>query len=129
MFGKGNKGQSDRKSGIEEQQGRSELSNRAEPKYSHPKILLLDMGDEVEAALREAGYAVSVGSFGRPYKVPRCDELEPVIINGAFPRNFSEQEIIVIDLEPAEPLDGPEGEKHTSPGEDDWWASVLSAVI
>ncbi len=98
------------------------------PRYPRPKILLIDMRDESEAVLKAEGYNVRSGSFGVPYQVPKNDTFEPVIINGLVP-NFTEQEIIVIDLAPAKPLPWPKGEKHTSPGEPDWWASCTNGII
>ena len=98
------------------------------PRYPRPKILLIDMRDESEAVLKAEGYNVRSGSFGVPYQVPKNDTFEPVIINGQVPI-FTEQEIIVIDLAPAKPLPWPKGEKHTSPGERDWWASCTNGII
>ncbi|MEQ9623157.1 hypothetical protein [Coleofasciculus chthonoplastes] len=103
----------------------------AEPvlKYPQPKILLLDMEEEAEKRLKAVGYHVTVGSFGRPYKVDKSDNVQPIITNEHLPWNLSEQEIVVIDLLPNELLDQVQGEKHTSPGENDWWASCSEGVI
>jgi hypothetical protein len=98
-------------------------------KYPQPKILLIDMDRETETVLKSAGYNVSVGSFGNPYKVHQNDSFFPVIANGSLPKNTSEQEIIVIDLAPYEILENPIGEKHVSMGEKDWWASCSIGFI
>lgn len=99
------------------------------PKYPQPKILLLDMQEETKTLLKAAGYQITVGSFGVPYKVAQCDDLAPVITNDDLPWNFAEQEIVVIDLLPNTIADKPIGEKRTSPGSHDWWASCNQGVI
>jgi hypothetical protein len=98
-------------------------------KYPQPKILLLDMNNDVEVGLKEAGYNISTGSLGIPYKVPKSDKYLPVITNGDIPGDFAEQEIVIINLLPNDLLDGPKGEKITSDGENDWWASCRSGRI
>lgn len=98
-------------------------------KYPTPKILLVDMKDETETVLKAEGYNVTTASFGIPYRVPMEDKFVPVIVNGNFPGNFTEQEIVVIDLIPAQALPGPKGGKNTSPGETDWWASCNRGIV
>ena|SRR5215211_2549333 len=93
-----------------------------QPKYPKPKILLLDLESEVESILKDAGYNVTSGSFGVPYKVPRYDSRSPVIPNGSLP-NFTEQEVVVMNLMSGNEMEEPSGEKLTSFGEPDWWAS------
>ncbi|MHC4864070.1 MAG: hypothetical protein ACYTEX_08305 [Planctomycetota bacterium] len=97
-------------------------------KYPRPKILLIDLKDQSKERLVGEGYNVSEGTFGTPYNVRKADGYEPVIPNGSL-SNFTEQEIIVIDLVPAKPLDGPVGEKTVSEGKKDWWASCSVGVI
>ena len=97
-------------------------------KYDKPKILLIDTPEEATNALLNQGYNVSTGSFGNPYKVTQNDSYKPVICNHKLP-NVTEQEIIIIDLEEPEILKEPKGEKHTSDGENDWWASCNQGVI
>lgn len=99
------------------------------PKWTHPKILLIDMEREAEAFLKAEGYNVSTGSFGIPYKVPKTDNLEPVIMSGYRLPNYTEQEIIIIDLEPAKASEQPDNEKDTSDGQNDWWASCSNGII
>lgn len=98
------------------------------PKYPKPKILLIDLKDDTEALLRKAGYNVSSGSFGIPYRVPRSDEFQPVIPNGQL-ADVEEQEVIFIDLLAGDALAQPKGEKVTSEGENDWWASCSMGLI
>jgi hypothetical protein len=97
-------------------------------KYPRPKIFLIDLKDETESVLKAEGYNVTVGSFGAPYKVTMSDSYLPVIPKGNLP-NYTEQEIVVIDLIPPLQREGPLGEKLTSQGETDWWASCSSGVI
>ena len=99
------------------------------PKYPQPKILLIDLEDEVEKVLKVEGYNVLTGSFGTPYRVEKRDGFEPVIINGSLPPNYAEQEIVVIDLMYSDILENWQGEKHTTMGENDWWASCSEGVI
>lgn len=107
------------------------IENKEEyiPKWEHPKILLIDIENDVEIALKSEGYNVLVGSFGIPYKVSKSDNLAPVIMSGFRLPNYTEQEIIIIDLEPAKASDKPDREKQTSDGQDDWWASCSEGII
>ena len=98
------------------------------PKYEKPKILLIDLPEEVIERVRSAGFNASAGTFGSPYKVTKSDGYRPVITNADLP-NYSEQEIVFIDLTPPETLDNPVGEKLTSDGEPDWWAKCSSGEI
>jgi hypothetical protein len=98
------------------------------PKYKKPKILLIDLPEEVIERVRSAGFNASAGTFGSPYKVTKRDGYLPVIPKADLP-NYSEQEIIFIDLTPPETLDNPVGEKLTSDGELDWWAKCSRGEI
>jgi hypothetical protein len=113
----------------ENQPGPLGSSDPPTPKYHRPKILMIDMKDDSGSLLEAEGYNVVSGSFGVPYRVPKEDSCLPVIINGFLPPNFTEREIIVIDLVPADPLSQPKGEKHTSPDEIDWWTSCTKRII
>ena len=100
-------------------------------KMEHPKILLIDVEDEVKEMLESKNYNVDVGSFGTQYRVPKSDDYSPVICNGALPHDLREKEIIIIDLkyDPSKTLSKPIGEKHTSYGENDWWCSCKDGVV
>lgn len=106
----------------------SEVASSSAPKYPKPKILLVDIRDDSEAVLKEAGHNVCSGSFGVPYRVEKSDGFTPVIVECHLP-NYAEQEIVVIDLVPAPIADQTPGEKRVSPGADDWWASCSLGVI
>ncbi len=103
-------------------------SPNTSPKFPHPKILLIDVDPESERILKAEGYNVTLGSFGAPYRVPKSDQFSPVIVHSNLP-NYTEQEIVVIDLIPRRILDQAQGEKKTSDGENDWWASCSRGVI
>lgn len=90
-------------------------------KYQKPKILLIDLPNELTKKLKSTGFNVSAGTFGSPYKVEVSDKYQPVIPKPNLP-NFSEQEIIIIDLTAPPILNSPVGKKITSEGENDWWA-------
>ncbi len=98
------------------------------PRYPRLKIMLIDMKDQSEAVLKKEGYNITSGSFGVLYKVEKGDGYVPVIPNFNLP-NFTEQEIIVIDLVPAKTLDGPSGEKLVPDGEIDWWAGCGLGLV
>ncbi len=98
------------------------------PKYQKPKIMLVDIKDDAEVVLKKAGFNVTSGTFGTPYRVQKKDQYLPVIPNGAL-RDCHEQEVVIIDLFPNEPLDQPAGEKIISEGENDWWAKCSTGLI
>ena len=98
------------------------------PRYEKPKILLIDLPEDVLKNVKSAGFNVSAGTFGSPYKVPKSDGYYPVIFEYDLP-NFSEQEIIFIDLTAPKILDNPPREKLTSDGELDWWAKASRGEI
>ena len=99
-----------------------------EPRYPKPKILLIDITDDTEAVLKAAGYDVSQGSFGAPYRVEKKDGYLPVIPNHELP-SCDEKEIVIIDLSPSRVLPGPVGDKVVSEGENDWWAKCSHGWI
>jgi hypothetical protein len=97
-------------------------------RYKKPKILTVDLPVSLAQRLRDTGYNVMPGTFGCPYKVKKGDNYFPVIVKASVP-NYSEQEIIVVDLTAPETAEGPQDEKHTSLGELDWYAKASSGVI
>lgn len=99
-----------------------------EVKYPKPKILLLDLDENSEDAIRKLGLKVTSGSLGKPYKVPRSDQFQPVIIKASFP-NHKEQEIVVIDLWYGKSDDGPQAEKHKPDGSVDLWSDCTTGRI
>jgi hypothetical protein len=97
-------------------------------KYLKPKILLIDLPSECIDNVKSAGFNASSGTFGSPYKVMIEDKFTPVIGKASLP-NYTEQEVIFIDLTPPRTLESPEGEKETSMGEEDFWAKCSVGVI
>ena len=98
------------------------------PKYPNPTTLLIDIKDDTHDVLKDAGFNVSFGTFGVPYRVPKQDGYLPVVPNHEIP-DCEEKEIIVVDLAPDNALDGPVGEKVVSEGENDWWAKCSRGFI
>ena len=97
-------------------------------KYPKPKVLLLDVAEAIVEPLITKGFNVSVGTFGTPYKVPKGDGYHPVIGKADLP-NYTEQEIVVVDLHVGDFDNGPNGEKHRPNGELDLWAKVDRGII
>ena len=113
---------------IRKDKEKEKISKKFTLKYQKPKILLIDLPDTALDSLRSAGFNASAGTFGSPYKVELGDGYQPVIHKAYLP-NYTEQEIIIIDLTPPETIDRPEGEKITSEGENDWWAKCSRGEI
>jgi hypothetical protein len=113
---------------IRKDKEKEKPSKKFTPNYQRPKILLIDLPETVLNSVRSAGFNASAGTFGSPYKVELGDGYQPVIHKAYLP-NYTEQEIIIIDLTPSETLDSPEGEKVTSEGENDWWAKCSRGEI
>lgn len=97
-------------------------------KYPKPRILLVDTPPEAEEQLTKAGFNVTSGTFGRPYRVKKSDGLQPVITGADLP-DYTEQEVVVIDLSFDEADDEPQGEKRFPMGTRDLWASCRSGQI
>jgi hypothetical protein len=99
------------------------------PKYPKPKILLVDLGENVTMALKTVGYNVTTGSLGTPYKVKReQDNFFPVMINGVFPSGYKEQEIVVVDLHPIILEDPPKQETLQLAGPQ-WFARTDLGIV
>jgi hypothetical protein len=87
---------------------------RSSPTYAKPRILLVDMPEECECALIDAGYNVAAGTFGSTCSVQPSEGLHPVPMNTSELPDFEEQEIIVVNT--SRPL--PTGQcEVTNPGE------------
>jgi len=98
------------------------------PKYEHPRVLLVDVKDNSEKLLKDAGFNVQSGTFGARYTVPMEDTRRPVCLDVSLPA-YTEQEVVVIDLAPHDAVPEPRGSKETSPGAKDWWASCSRGFI
>lgn len=106
--------------------GKSERASQ--PKYPKPKILLVDMPPKCAQVLEDAGYNVSVGTFGLPYRVIASDELFYVPLDSYHLPNSFEQEIVIVNTLCPTPSDlPPEG----CPGEgvDAIWQDGTAGII
>lgn len=74
------------------------MSKENESKYSKPKIMLIDMAEEVQTALLTAGYNIATGTFGTAYKVAPSDGLHVVDRASCNLPNVEEQEIVFASL-------------------------------
>jgi len=99
-----------------------------EPKYPKPKILMIDMPLAWASVLRKAGYKVSLGTFGTPYRVEPSDGFSLVPFESYSLPNCEEQEIVIADSARPKPVDEL---PHQAPGEgvDALWQSNETGVI
>lgn len=100
------------------------------PAIAHPKpkILMLDLDDDACDGLTRKGFNVRKGSFGKPYTVAKGGGFQPVIGKANLP-NYTEQEIVVVDLLAPKRDSGPQGEKHRPDSESDLWAKCDRGYI
>jgi hypothetical protein len=96
--------------------------------YEKPKILLVDCDKGIEQLLKAEGFNVHSGSFGTPYRIEKSDRYVPVIVSYLLP-NYTEQEIVIVDLQSREPVAEPIGEKHLPDGEMDWWVKCNRDLV
>jgi len=101
---------------------------KIKPKYSKPKILLLDLESDCTESLGSAGYNVRSGSFGIPYRVKAGDGFLRVAFNSELP-NFSEQEIIVADLEDPPTVEQAPAGPCTDKSVPSWWTQANTGFI
>jgi hypothetical protein len=99
-----------------------------EPRFPKPKVLLIDLPDAVEQAALGAGFNAHSGTFGRPFRVEPSDRFGPVFPAFHLP-NYTEQEIIVIDLTPPSPSDHATIVKPVMEDQIGWWAKCSEGVI
>jgi hypothetical protein len=62
--------------------------------YNKPKILTIDLNDEVIDQLKQEGFNIEVGTFGKNYSVQEGDECG---LNGSLPY-ILEKDIVIVDL-------------------------------
>ena len=105
--------------------------NQTEPviKYPDPRILLIDLEDEVEKAISSTGYNVHAGTFGTPYRVKQANEYAPINMNGDLPQHYGESDIVVVDMNPKPTLEKPSDDKSVVEGQLGWWAKCQWGVI
>lgn len=109
-----------------QQQGANRPARRV--RYDKPRIMLIDLSDEVDARLSRSGYNVVCGTFGHPYKVPARGDFVPVVSDHAL-LGYEEQEIVVVDLSPPEPLDAPAGESLVDKGKAELLTGSSAGIV
>lgn len=80
------------------------------PKFPKPKIFAIDAPD-VADHLSAAGYAAVKGTFGTPLLVERAAGYRALKLDVTLP-NYTEQEIVIVDLAGPEARDAAEGDLH-----------------
>jgi len=104
------------------------LAGSATPKYPHPKILALDLPEADVAHLRDGGYNMLSGTFGQPFKVAKSSGYFHVTPRAQLP-NYTEQEVVIADLEPPDPSDTAPDEDPPASGVRDVWGSCKRGII
>jgi len=98
------------------------------PKYPKPKILAIDTDGPCSEALRKAGYNVTDGSFGIPYRVPESGDLFPVSLESASAPNCDEQEIVIASTFARSIADAVPA-RRPGPGVVGWWQRGTAGYI
>jgi hypothetical protein len=96
------------------------------PKYSKPRVMMIDVAGDAWKMLRDAGFNVHAGTYGHPYRVG-MEGYKPVI-GEANLVGLPEMEIVIVDLAP-DIEEAPSGEKATPESEWDWWVKCSAGVI
>jgi hypothetical protein len=101
------------------------------PKYEKPKILLLDLPEETLPLVQSAGFNAVSGSFGTPYDVSVKPDngYFPVIPNDNLPEDYTEKEVIIIDLTVPEKKIVYPGDIGIAGNEDRWWIQCKQDTI
>lgn len=98
------------------------------PIHTKPKIILLDLHENTVCELQKQGLNVAFGTLGRPYNVQRGSGYVRLESSGRYP-NYTEQEIVVVDLEAPEPAkDLPQSDPPPET-EPQWWAHAGSGIV
>jgi hypothetical protein len=96
------------------------------PRFTHPKILAVDLPAQDVADIRAGGFNVAAGSFGTPVEVRRSGGYAPVNVNGHLP-GITEQQIVVADLRP--PSADPDAVLGEEPIDEGVWQRMDRGVI
>jgi hypothetical protein len=98
------------------------------PKFPRPKILAIDAPD-VADQLSAAGYAAVKGTFGTPLLVEREAGYRALKLDATLP-NYTEQEIVIVDLAGPEARDAAEDDLHQpARGVKALWAQTAYGLI
>lgn len=106
----------------------AKVDEKDTPKYKHPQILILDMQPTVLDALKSKGYNVSQGSLGKPYKVQRSAKYDLFERNHHLPRDYKEQEIVILDMQYIVREKEIELEEYDA-GLETWWVSLKDGYV
>lgn len=74
-----------------------------QPKFSKPKILLVDLPKSCGEQLRQRGFNTTEGTLGCIYKVPQSTDYAPINSSMDLP-NLAEQEVVIVNLSLTEPV-------------------------
>lgn len=98
------------------------------PTQPRPRVLLIDIDDAIAGRLRSSGINISTGTFGSPWAVKQGANHVPVRPKSQFPDNYTEQEIVIIDIEGPTPTSSYE---EAGPFDDiqQYWASCKYGFI
>jgi hypothetical protein len=101
-------------------------AERDHARFTHPKILAVDLPTAAVREIRAGGFNVREGSFGTPIRLGKSENWLPVPMNGALP-NLTESEIVIADLAAPDPHDElPPG---AEPVGEVVWQQLLSGVL
>lgn len=95
--------------------------------FQRPKILVIDLPG-VSDGLRDLGYNVRAGTFGRPYRVAVADGYQPVVGESELP-GYREQEVVFVNLAPREIAAGPDGQPAAALTSPAIWAPTDAGLI
>ncbi|MBC7076862.1 MAG: hypothetical protein H5T92_00910, partial [Synergistales bacterium] len=98
------------------------------PKYPKPKILLIDLDNHCAEVLQDAGYNVSIGTFGIPYRVKRSSDLHYVSLSACRFPNYEEQEIVIANIMAPDPAGIPPTDE-PGDGVEVYWQSGTNGLI
>lgn len=98
------------------------------PVHPKPKIILLDLPESTVGELQQQGLNVVIGTLGKPYKVQKGSGYVRLQSSGRYP-NYTEQEIVVVDLEAPEPANDPPQSDPPPESEPQLWAHAASGIV
>lgn len=101
---------------------------KLEPRHQKPKILLVDLSANTQTSLIEEGFNIRSGSFGKRYRVKKSDNYYPVVADSILP-NYTEQEVIILDLTPTEIEDSFDESQLPARGHPQWLAKATWGII
>lgn len=106
-----------------EESKNSQTDTDLEPKYSRPRILTIDLPDQISRNIASFGFNIKRGSLGTPIIIPNKQEFKAhhCLPNFSFPKNIHEYDIVIIDLikSPPKKYEPNEHEKKISIGKED----------